>query len=576
LSAEVAPELLHEPYVGVNAPPSPYPAQPGAQPDFGEIYTHLLVTIRNLLTCTSAAVLLPSGPAVAVLAQFGPHVLPDSIELSATAQHLLARIAQARQPVLVKRAAPFQPPLPTAAADIAWLGVPVILDEQLHTCLSLTGRFGTGDERLAFALAQQMSVSLRWFQRYTVAQRQMQQEQQLLDLARQVRQTRGQMEALDQILGAAMACTGAPHSFIIANQQGRANILARRGYSQAESLLLQQIPPSLDRGLTGQAYRTRAPVRSDDIQLDPAALPALADTRSQLIIPICAEARVLGLIDLQSPLVAAFQSADEPWMIALGNIAAGVLDQRGVPDPSLKDGDADVTPQHELLLSSRLAVVNDLAAGVAHEINNPLTTILGYTHLLLRDQALPQSTRDDIGQIMVEGQRIAALVERFLRFAQPASSGKQPLPINEPLLEAIGLSKGRLQENGVHMVLEVPSEPLLVLGQAGQLEQAFLDLLHNAIEAMSAVDQRRITIRVDQQGGWVRVAIADTGRGIMPDLLTRVFEPGFTTKVDKGISRGLGLGLYATYTIIQDHWGRIEVQSQLWQGSTFTVSLPAI
>jgi two-component system NtrC family sensor kinase len=285
---------------------------------------------------------------------------------------------------------------------------------------------------------------------------------------------------------------------------------------------------------------------------------------------------VLGLIDLQSPLVAAFQSADEPWMIALGDIAAGVLDQRGTREDSDEAGDADVTPQHELLLSSRLAVVNDLAAGVAHEINNPLTTILGYTHLLLRDQSLPQSTRDDIGQIMVEGQRIAALVERFLRFAQPASSGKQPLSINEPLLEAISLLKGRLQESGVHVVLELPGEPLLVLGQAGQLEQAFLDLLHNAIEAMSAADQRRITIQVDQQGEWVRVAISDTGRGIMPDMLMRVFEPGFTTKVDKGISRGLGLGLYATHTIIQDHWGRIEVCSQLWQGSTFTVFLPAI
>jgi signal transduction histidine kinase len=456
------------------------------------------------------------------------------------------------------------------------LGIPVFLDDQLHAYLSLAGRFGVGDERSAFALAQQAAVGLRWFQRYAVAQRQMQQEQQLLDLARQVRQTRGQMDAFDQILGAAMACSGARHSFIAASQQGRANILARRGYSQAEALLLQQIPPSLDRGLTGQAYRTRVPVHSDDIQLDPAALPALADTRSQLIIPICMEDRVLGLIDLQSPLVAAFQSADQPWMVALGDIAAGVLDRRGAREDANKADDADVMPQHELLLSSRLAVVNDLAAGVAHEINNPLTTILGYTHLLLRDQALSQATRDDIGQIMVEGQRIAALVERFLRFAQPASSGKQPLPVNEPLLEAIGLLKGRLQESGVHVVLDVPKEPLLVLGQAGQLEQAFLDLLHNAIEAMSAVDQRKITIQADQQGGWVRVAISDTGRGIMPDLLTRVFEPGFTTKVDKGISRGLGLGLYATYTIIQDHWGRIEVQSQLKQGSTFTVFLPAI
>jgi signal transduction histidine kinase len=570
------PELLHEPYAGASDSPNLSLAQAGAQRDLGEIYTHLLATINDLLSCTGAAVLLLSGPAVVVLAQIGPHALPDRIELSATAQHLLARIAQARQPVLIQRTARFQPPLPTAAADIAWLGIPVFLDDQLHACLSLAGRFSAGDERSAFALAQQASVALRWFQRYAATQRQMRQEQQLLDLARQVRQTRGQMDAFDQILGAAMACTGARHSFIAASQQGRANILARRGYSQAEALLLQQIPPSLDRGLTGQAYRTRVPVRSDDIQLDPAALPALADTRSQLIIPICAEDRVLGLIDLQSPLVAAFQSADEPWMIALGDIAAGVLDQRGARQDSGKADDADITQQHELLLSSRLAVVNDLAAGVAHEINNPLTTILGYTHLLLRDQTLPQATRDDIGQIMVEGQRIAALVERFLRFAQPASSGKQPLSINEPLVEAIGLLKGRLQESGVHVVLNVPSEPLLVLGQAGQIQQAFLDLLHNAIEAMSAADQRRITIRADQQGDWVRVAITDTGRGIMPDLLMRVFEPGFTTKVDKGISRGLGLGLYATHTIIQDHWGRIEVQSQLWQGSTFTVFLPAI
>jgi signal transduction histidine kinase len=549
---------------------------PSSPHDAGEIYTDLLATIHDLLACSGAAVLLPNGQSVSVLAQSGPLALPDQIELRATALHLLTRIAHARQPVLVRRASPFAPPLPTPAADIAWMGVPLLLDGQVHVCLSLAGRFHSGDERSVFALGQQAAGTLRWFHRYAEARRQAQQEQLLLDLARQLHQTRGQLTALEQVLGAAMACTGATHSFVAASQAGRANILARRGYSQDEALLLQQIPPSLDRGLTGQAYRTRALARSDDILLDPAALPALANTRSQLIIPICLEDQVIGLIDLQSPLVAAFQAADEHWMIALGDMAAGVLDQRGTRDGARKSGEIDITPQHELLLSSRLAVVNDLAAGVAHEINNPLTTILGYTHLLLRDLSLPQATRDDVGQIMVEGQRIAALVERFLRFAQPASSGKQPVAINEPLLEALGLLKGRLQESGIEVELESPAEPVLVLGQSGQLEQAFLDLLHNAIEAMSTADDRRITIRVAEQNGWVQVAISDTGRGIMPELLTRVFEPGFTTKVDKGISRGLGLGLYATHTIIQDHWGRIEVQSQIWQGSTFTVILPAI
>ena len=177
---------------------------------------------------------------------------------------------------------------------------------------------------------------------------------------------------------------------------------------------------------------------------------------------------------------------------------------------------------------------------------------------------------------MVEGQRIAALVDRFLRFAQPTSVGKRPLPIADLIAEAIALLKNRLQENGIMVEVERPVESPMILGRVDLLEQAFVDLLENAIEAIGTSDQRRIAIQISEQSGWAKVAIADTGRGIRQDLLTRVFEPGFTTKVDRGIARGLGLGLYATHTIIQDHWGQIEVQSELWQGSTFTVCLPTI
>jgi signal transduction histidine kinase len=546
------------------------------EPDLDAVYARLIATLRDLSNCTGAAVLVPSGPAASVTAQFGPQALPDTVDVNAATRQLLIRIAQARRPLLVRRPAPFQPPLPAPAADVAWMGIPILLDDRLHACLSIAGNFRDGDDQLAGALAQQTAETLRWAQQYLTARRTAQQAQQLLDLAGRVRQMRDQAAALDQILETAMALTGATHSYVVTSQQERAAILAKRGYSQEEATLLQQIPPSLDRGLTGRAYHTRAPVRSADIQLDPEALPALATTRSQLVIPICSGNQVRALIDLQSPETAAFQAAAESWLLALANLAAGVLDQWSARAASAQPGNADAMPQHELLLSSRLAVVTDLAAGVAHEINNPLTTILGYTHLLLRDQSLPQTTRNDIEQIIVEGQRIATLVERFLHFAQPASSGKRPLAIDEPLLEALDLLKSRLQESGVHVTLDLPAEPLMVLGQVGQLEQAFLDLLQNAIEAMSIADERRIGIQASEQVGWVRVAISDSGRGIMPDLLTRVFEPGFTTKVDKGISRGLGLGLYAAHTIIQDHWGRIEVESQIWQGSTFTVCLPAI
>jgi two-component system NtrC family sensor kinase len=328
--------------------------------------------------------------------------------------------------------------------------------------------------------------------------------------------------------------------------------------------------------LTGQSFRQRIITSSDDVTNDPEALPALANTHAQLVIPMYSAKQSLGIIDLQSPQPGAFRHIDETLLLALGNLAAAAIERQQARQLAHQSGDGDAILEYNPLLSSRLAVVTDLAAGVAHEINNPLTTILGYTHLLLRDQSLAPTTRDDLTQIMVEGQRIATLVERFLRFAQPSSSGKRPLAVDQPLLEALELLKSRAQESNVEVTLDIPHDAPMVLGEAGQLEQAFVELLQNAIEAMSFGQARHLRIQISQQHGWARIAIADTGRGIRPDLLTRVFEPGFTTKVDKGISRGLGLGLYAVHTIAQDHWGRVEVQSQVWHGSTFTVCLPAI
>jgi signal transduction histidine kinase len=543
------------------------------EPDLSDVYAQLIATLRELLPCDGAAILIPRGSGFAIPAQFGPHPLPSTIDLSPAANPLLERLSHSGQPILMQRDEPFQPPLPAPAAASAWLGAPILAGTQLFGFVSVAGALTTANTHLAGVITQQAAQTLRWATRWSVVQHQ---SHQLYDLDRQIRHQPDQAAALTLLAEASLALTGATHCCIFANKQGRATMLARRGYTTEETALIQQIPPSLEHGLTGQAFRQRIVTGSDDIADDPTALPALAQTRAQLVVPIYSGDKSLGIIDLQSPQPGAFRGADTSLLLALGNLAAATIEQQQARQAAHQDGHGEPVSDHDLLLSSRLAVVTDLAAGVAHEINNPLTTILGYTHLLLRDQSLPDATRADISQIMVEGQRIATLVERFLRFAQPSSSGKRPLSVNEPLIEALGLLKNRLHEGGVQVTLDLPSEPAMVLGQAGQLEQAFVELLQNAIEAMSTSDVRRLSIQVSQQSGWARIAIGDTGRGIRPDLLTRVFEPGFTTKVDKGISRGLGLGLYAVHTIAQDHWGRVEVQSQVWQGSTFTVCLPAI
>ena len=538
-----------------------------------QVYKRLLDALREVLNCTGAAVLMPIGAEGFVPAQFGPQVLPPEVHLDEAAVQLIAHMEHMRQPLLQLHDQPFAPPLPTPGSDVAWMGVPLLED---HACLSIVGVFRAGDERLAFALAQQASLALLWGQRYAVAQRQVSQAQSLMTIGRQLQHAHEWMTVLDIILDVVIKATSATHGSLFAIKNEQATILARRGYSMTEDSILQQIPPSLKRGLLARAYQTRKPVCSDDVLLDTDAIPVLAGTRSQAVIPVCSAGQILGLIDLQSPHPHAFCTADDDWLQTIGALAAVPIDRWRCQQLEQQGGVGEIMPQQQLLLSAHLAAVNDLAAGVAHEINNPLTTILGYAHLLLREPALPQELSGDLRQIVVEGQRIETLVKRFLRFAQPTSSIMQPVAVCEPLQEALEFIRSPLQGNGVQLHLEVPSESPVVLGQPGQIVQVFLELVLNAIEAMSTVDKRHIAIHVSQRNGWVLIAITDTGCGIMPEYLTRVFEPGFTTKIDQGVSRGIGLGLYAAHTIVQTHRGWIDVTSKLGQGSTFTVCLPVV
>lgn len=541
--------------------------------DLSDVYAQLVATLRELLNCNGVAVLMRGDAALTVPTQFGSPPLSSSFRLDPGAHDALQLLARTRRPLAQRGLAPFTPPLPTPGSGPDWIALPLTSGMVVYGYVCLAGSFAPDDEQRALAIVRLAAQALRLAARID---QEHDKDQQLRDLEQRIRQQHDQAAALALVVDASIALTQATHSCVFGSKHGRAAMLARRGYSAEEAALVQQIPPSLDQGLTGRAFRSGAIVRSHDIEQDPGALPALASTRAQLVIPIRAEGQCLGVIDLQSPRPYAFRQANLGALERLGELAGLALAQpitRSLGGPA---HETEVLAEHDLLLSSRLAVVTDLAAGVAHEINNPLTTILGYTHLMLRDQSLPPAMRGDIGQIMVEGQRIAALVERFLRFAQPASTGKGPLLIDEPLREALALLRSRMQEGGVQLELSMPPTVPMVIGQSGQLEQAFLELLQNALEAMSTSDTRQLSVQVAEQAGWVRVAIGDSGRGIRPDLLARVFEPGFTTKVDQGVSRGLGLGLYAVHTIAQDHWGRVEVQSQVRQGSTFTVCLPAI
>lgn len=230
---------------------------------------------------------------------------------------------------------------------------------------------------------------------------------------------------------------------------------------------------------------------------------------------------------------------------------------------------ADV--QEALVQSARLASTGQLAAGVAHEINNPLTGVLTFAHLLRQKPNMDEQDRHDLGLIISETTRVAEIVRSLLDFARERPVIKQPICVNEVVERTMLLVRNQ-EPFGRIEIEERPQRPLpLVDGDMSQLQQVLLNLSLNACEAMP--DGGRLTITTRSDDGSVLVEVADSGVGIKQEHIAKVFEPFFSTKPP---GKGTGLGLSVSYGIVQQHGGTLTVESREGAGSTFTISLPAL
>ncbi len=226
--------------------------------------------------------------------------------------------------------------------------------------------------------------------------------------------------------------------------------------------------------------------------------------------------------------------------------------------------------QASLLEARKLNAIGDLGAGVAHEFNNPLGGILGLTQLLLRRKKEGDADLQFLQRIEQEAKRCKAITDNLLRFSeQQGSEHREPLRIERVIEKAVDLIDSRLDRERVSIERAFEPEVARVVGNEGELQRAFLNVMLNAETAMPEGGRLKLAVRgVDQ---WVEVAISDTGRGISAENLERVFEPFFTTKDDW---KGAGLGLWVVFQIVQDHGGGVSVDSQPGEGTTVTISLP--
>jgi signal transduction histidine kinase len=215
-----------------------------------------------------------------------------------------------------------------------------------------------------------------------------------------------------------------------------------------------------------------------------------------------------------------------------------------------------------------------LASSVAHEFNNILTTIINYAKLGLRPTADDQARTQALERILKGGQRAAGIVNSMLGYARNHGIERIPTDVARLVEEALTLTEKDLAKHRVAVerrFLARPAAPVV----PGQIEQILVNLIINARQAMPRGGKLLIEVRENRAAGMAEVKIADTGVGIPPDKLRLIFEPFYTTKQpDEGGSGGTGLGLSVCRQIIEQHHGRIRVESVVGKGSTFTVKLP--
>lgn len=230
--------------------------------------------------------------------------------------------------------------------------------------------------------------------------------------------------------------------------------------------------------------------------------------------------------------------------------------------------------EEQLIQAEKLAAMGQMLAGVAHELNNPLTAILGVTELLSESDAFPEAAKRQLSLTHRQARRAARIVHNLLEFARPASPQKTAADPNSIIERTLQLHEHSLRQNNISVDFRPQPDIPEVTGDANQLIQVFLNLLANAEYAIREVRENgRIQIRLGHSGGRVSFTVQDDGVGIPAEAFPRLFDPFFTTKRPGG---GTGLGLSICLSIIQEHQGTIEAESLPAGGSAFTVYLPAV
>jgi C4-dicarboxylate-specific signal transduction histidine kinase len=231
--------------------------------------------------------------------------------------------------------------------------------------------------------------------------------------------------------------------------------------------------------------------------------------------------------------------------------------------------------QEQLVQAGKLATLGELTTGVAHELNNPLNNIglfIGNaTDQLRLGLSDPERIEQELEKAMEQVRKATSIISHLRTFGRAAPVSVERVDVDEVIERSLSLMQEQLRLRGIEVELDLCLDELIVLGNAIQLEQVFVNLLTNARDALEEAPEKTIRIATASDGKEIRIAFADTGCGIAADIEQRIFDPFFTTKE---VGTGTGLGLSITYSIVKEHGGEITVNGEPGGGARFVIALP--
>jgi len=347
-----------------------------------------------------------------------------------------------------------------------------------------------------------------------------------------------------------------------------------RGLSKRLREVNRSLP--VGQGLIGHVAAEADTLALTEVTESPLLLPAAREVvaadgiRSFVCVPIRAQGRVLGTLSLGRQVPEPFSPAEVRLLEATADQIGVALDNARLYSELRRQLEELKRTQAQLIHAEKLAAVGELASGVAHEINNPLTTILGEVQRL-EMSAQSDEVRARLHVIAEESARAAGIVQNLLLFARAYPPQRTLCVVADQVQRVLGLNAYQFQVDNVRVVTDFSPAPP-VWADDNQIQQVLLNLVQNAHQAMTAARGRGVlTVRLRPAEGAVRIEILDDGPGIPPEHLRRIFDPFYTTKPP---GEGSGLGLSVSYGIVSEHGGKLWAENRPEGGAAFHLELP--